>query len=236
MAVLEVRDLSAGYGEVQILWDLSFRLEAGQLTALIGANGSGKTTTLRAVLGLIRPWRGAIFFDGRDVTMLPPHRKAAMGLIMVPEGRQLFADMTVMENLEMGAVTGRARPRFRQNLDRVFDLFPRLKERRNQKAGTLSGGEQQMLAIARALMAEPQILFLDELSLGLSPLLVLNLFESIRRLKSEGLTMLLVEQNVHLALAVSDYAYVLSGGRIELEGKARDVARDDRVRKAYLGL
>ncbi len=236
MAVLEVRDLSAGYGEVQILWDLSFRLEAGQLTALIGANGSGKTTTLRAVLGLIRPWRGAIFFDGRDVTMLPPHRKAAMGLIMVPEGRQLFADMTVMENLEMGAVTGRARPRFRQNLDRVFDLFPRLKERRNQKAGTLSGGEQQMLAIARALMAEPQILFLDEPSLGLSPLLVLNLFESIRRLKSEGLTMLLVEQNVHLALAVSDYAYVLSGGRIELEGKARDVARDDRVRKAYLGL
>ncbi|WP_376790893.1 ABC transporter ATP-binding protein [Thermoflexus sp.] len=236
MAILEVRNLSSGYGEVRILWDLSFRLEAGRLTTMIGANGSGKTTTLRAVMGLIRPWQGAIFFDGRDITLLPPHRKAAMGLIMVPEGRQLFADMTVMENLEMGAVTGRARPRFRQNLERVFELFPRLKERRDQKAGTLSGGEQQMLAIARALMAEPTILFLDEPSLGLSPLLVQNLFEVIRHLKTEGLTMLLVEQNVHLALAISDYAYVLSGGRIELEGNAREIARDDRVRKAYLGL
>lgn len=236
MAMLEVHHLSSGYGEVQILWDLSFRLEAGRLTTLIGANGSGKTTALRAVMGLIRPWRGAIFLEGQDITMLPPYRKAAMGLILVPEGRQLFADMTVMENLEMGAVTGRARPRFRQNLERVFDLFPRLKERRNQKAGTLSGGEQQMLAIARALMAEPRILFLDEPSLGLSPLLVLSLFAIIRRLKAEGLTMLLVEQNVHLALAISDYAYVLSGGRIELEGPAQEVAREDRVRKAYLGL
>ncbi|MFN3928116.1 MAG: ABC transporter ATP-binding protein [Thermoflexus sp.] len=236
MAILEVRNLSSGYGEVQILWDLSFRLEAGRLTTMVGANGSGKTTTLRTVMGLIRPWQGAIFFDGRDITFLPPHRKAAMGLIMVPEGRQLFADMTVMENLEMGAVTGRARSRFRQNLERVFELFPRLKERRAQKAGTLSGGEQQMLAIARALMAEPTVLFLDEPSLGLSPLLVQNLFEVIRHLKAEGLTMLLVEQNVHLALAISDYAYVLSGGRIELEGNARDIARDDRVRKAYLGL
>ncbi|MDT7884179.1 MAG: ABC transporter ATP-binding protein [Thermoflexus sp.] len=236
MTLLEVRDLTSGYGEVQILWGLSFRLEAGRLTTLIGANGSGKTTTLRAVMGLIRPWRGAIFFDGQDITLLPPHRKAAMGLILVPEGRQLFTDMTVQENLEMGAVTGRARARFRQNLDYVFDLFPRLKERRHQKAGTLSGGEQQMLAIARALMAEPRVLFLDEPSLGLSPLLVLNLFEVIRRLKAQGLTMLLVEQNVHLALAVSDYAYVLSGGRIELEGPARQIARDDRVRQAYLGL
>jgi branched-chain amino acid transport system ATP-binding protein len=226
MTLLEVRDLTSGYGEVQILWGLSFRLEAGRLTTLIGANGSGKTTTLRAVMGLIRPWRGAIFFDGQDITLLPPHRKAAMGLILVPEGRQLFTDMTVQENLEMGAVTGRARARFRQNLDYVFDLFPRLKERRHQKAGTLSG----------ALMAEPRVLFLDEPSLGLSPLLVLNLFEVIRRLKAQGLTMLLVEQNVHLALAVSDYAYVLSGGRIELEGPARQIARDDRVRQAYLGL
>ena len=236
MAMLEVHHLSSGYGEVQILWDLSFRLEAGRLTTLIGATGSGKTTALRAVMGLIRPWRGAVFLEGQDITMLPPYRKAAMGLILVPEGRQLFADMTVMENLEMGAVTGRARPRFRQNLERVFDLFPGLKERRNQKAGTLSGGEQQMLAIARALMAEPRILFLDEPSLGLSPLLVLSLFAIIRRLKAEGLTMLLVEQNVHLALAISDYAYVLSGGRIELEGPAQEVAREDRVRKAYLGL
>jgi len=164
MTLLEVRDLTSGYGEVQILWGLSFRLEAGRLTTLIGANGSGKTTTLRAVMGLIRPWRGAIFFDGQDITLLPPHRKAAMGLILVPEGRQLFTDMTVQENLEMGAVTGQARARFRQNLDYVFDLFPRLKERRHQKAGTLSGGEQQMLAIARALMAEPRVLFLELIS------------------------------------------------------------------------
>jgi branched-chain amino acid transport system ATP-binding protein len=236
MAILEVESLSSGYGGVQVLWDVSMRLEQGRLTALVGSNGVGKTTLLRTILGEIRPTRGTISFHGRDVTRVPTHAKAAQGLVLVPEGRQLFTDMSVAENLEMGAFTRRAMPHYEQNLNRVFQLFPRLLERFEQKAGTLSGGEQQMLAVARGLMAEPQILMLDELSLGLAPVLVLELFDVLRRLKDEGLTMLLVEQNVQLALAVSDYAYVLSDGRIVLEGPSAEVARDDHVRKAYLGI
>jgi len=187
-------------------------------------------------MGLLPVWRGTIAFDGQDITRLPPHAKAQMGLAMIPEGRQLFTDMTVLENLEMGATPGRARAEYQRNVERVFELFPRLKERMYQIAGTLSGGEQQMLAIARGLMSNPQILMFDEPSLGLSPLLVLNLFNVIRQLKAQGLTMLLVEQNVQMALAVSDYAYILSHGRIELEGEARQVRQNEHVRKAYLGL
>lgn len=236
MAFLEIRNLSSGYGEVQILWDVSLQLERGKLTSLVGSNGVGKTTLLHTVVGLIKPWRGSVTFDGHDMTRVSPHTKAAEGLVLVPEGRQLFTDMSVYENLEMGAFTPRARENFQHNLEWVYELFPRLQERANQKAGTLSGGEQQMLAVARGLMSQPQILMFDELSLGLAPFLVLSLFEILRRLKDEGLTMLLVEQNIQLALAVSDYAYVLADGRVELEGPSRTVAQNEHVRKAYLGI
>ncbi len=236
MALLEIRDVVSGYGEVQILWGVTFQLEPGRLTTLVGSNGVGKTTLLRTVMGLVRPWKGSITFRGQDITRLSPHEKAADGLVLVPEGRQLFTDMTVRENLEMGAVSKRARPHKEKNLERVLALFPRLKEREGQKAGTLSGGEQQMLAVARGLMSEPEVLMFDEVSLGLSPMLVLQLFDTLRRLKAAGLTMLLVEQNVHMALAVSDYAYVLNEGKVWAEGPAREVARNPQVRQAYLGI
>jgi len=236
MAMLELRDVSSGYGEVQILWDTSLKLEEGKLTALVGANGAGKTTLLRTVMGLIRPWGGSIWFDGVDVSNMPAYKKAELGLVMVPEGRQLFTDMTVAENLEMGASPVRARDKLSHNLEKVYSLFPRIKERANQKAGTLSGGEQQMLAVARGLMAEPRILMFDELSLGLAPVLVLSLFENLLELKKTGLTMLLVEQNVQMALAVSDYAFVLARGRVDLEGESRDLAQDEKVRTSYLGM
>jgi branched-chain amino acid transport system ATP-binding protein len=234
--LLEVQNVSSGYGEVQILWDTSLQLERGRLTALVGSNGAGKTTLLRTLVGLLKPWHGSIRFDGRDVTRISPHAKAAQGIVMVPEGRQLFPNMSVHENLEMGAFTRRAKAGFDENLERVYDMLPRLKERAQQKAGTLSGGEQQMLAVGRGLMAQPQILMFDELSLGLAPFLVLNLFELLQHLKGSGLTMLLVEQNVQMALAISDYAYVLREGRIEIEGQASDVRKMEVVRQAYLGV
>ena len=236
MNLLEVNDITSGYEGVQILWGVNLRLEKGKLTTLVGSNGVGKTTLLSTIMGLLRPWQGNVTFEGREVTGLPAHARAKAGMVLVPEGRQLFTEMTVLENLEMGAFSGRARASFQQNLDKVFELFPRLHERAKQKAGTLSGGEQQMVAVARGLMAEPEILILDELSLGLSPLLALTLFESLTRLKKTGLTMLLVEQNVSMALAVSDYAYVLAEGRVHLEGPARDLLKNDEVRKAYLGI
>ena len=236
MALLEIRDMVSGYGEVQILWGASLKLEKGKLTSLVGSNGAGKTTLLRTAMGLLRPWKGAVTFEGKDITRASPHSRASNGLVLVPEGRQLFTDMSVYENLEMGSITGRARPHLQRNLEKVYTLFPRIKERRAQKAGTLSGGEQQMLAVARGLMAEPEILMFDELSLGLSPVLVLTLFETLGKLKSQGLTMLLVEQNVHMALAVSDYAYVLSEGKIWMEGEAHSLAKNEEVRKAYLGI
>jgi branched-chain amino acid transport system ATP-binding protein len=236
MALLEIQNLSSGYGELQILWDVSLELEAGKLTALVGSNGVGKTTLLRTVVGLLKPWRGSVTFDGRDVTRVSPHAKAAQGVVMVPEGRQLFTEMSVYENLEMGAFTKRAQAHSQQNMERVYDMFPILQERSSQKAGTLSGGEQQMLAVARGLMAQPEILMFDELSLGLAPFLVLNIFEVLQKLKAEGLTMLLVEQNVQMALAISDYAYVLADGRVELEGPSREVAENEHVRQAYLGI
>ncbi len=236
MALLEIQNLSSGYGEVQILWDLSLKLERGKLTALVGSNGVGKTTLLRTVMGLVKPWQGTVTFDGREVTRVAAHAKAAQGIVLVPEGRQLFTDMSVYENLEMGAFAGRAQPHLTRNLEWVHELFPRLSERADQKTGTLSGGEQQMVAVARGLMAQPEILMFDELSLGLAPFLVLELFQVLQRLKAEGLTMLLVEQNVQLALAISDYAYVLADGRVALEGPSREIAKDEQVRQAYLGI
>lgn len=236
MAILEINDIASGYGEVQILWGSSLKLEKGKLTCLVGGNGVGKTTLLRTVMGLIKPWEGMVTFEGQDVSRVPAYTKAEMGLVLVPEGRQLFTDMSVYENLEMGASNKRATPKLKKNLERVYEMFPRLKEREAQKAGTLSGGEQQMLAVARGIMADPTILMIDELSLGLAPVLILGLFESLKALRELGITILLVEQNVHMALAVSDYGYVLAEGKVELEGPARDLIKNEHVREAYLGL
>src|SRR6266496_1290663 len=188
MAVLEIRDLASGYGEVQVLWGASFALQEKKLTCLVGGNGVGKTTMLRTVMGLVRPWNGSVWFDGIDVSRLPAYVKAEMGLTLVPEGRQLFTDMTVEENLEMGATNRRARPKMRQTLERVYAMFPRLQQRHAQKAGTLSGGEQQMLAVGRGIMSDPTILMVDELSLGLAPVLTLQLFQSMRQLRDDGIT------------------------------------------------
>ncbi len=236
MAILEVNDITSGYEGVQILWGVNLKLEPGKLTTLVGSNGVGKTTLLKTVMGLMRPLAGSVSFQGNDVTSLSAHARAKAGMVLVPEGRQLFTEMTIYENLEMGAFSPRARATFNQNLDKVYELFPRLKERARQKAGTLSGGEQQMVAVGRGLMAEPEVLMLDELSLGLSPLLALTLFEALHRLKKTGLTMLLVEQNVTMALAVSDYAYVLAEGKVHLEGPARELSENDEVRRTYLGI
>jgi branched-chain amino acid transport system ATP-binding protein len=234
--LLEVASLTAGYGEVQILWGISLAAARGRLTTIVGANGAGKTTTLRAVTGSIAPWAGRVTFAGEDVTRLPAHAKAARGLVLVPEGRQLFGAMTVQENLEMGAFSRRAARKFADGLAQVFTLFPRLSERRRQLAGTLSGGEQQMLAIARGLMSDPQILIIDELSLGLAPVVVHQLFGTLKMLKEAGLTILLVEQNVHLALAVADHAYVIAEGRVFTEGPPAVLATMPEIRRAYLGL
>ncbi|HEY2533375.1 MAG TPA: ABC transporter ATP-binding protein [Xanthobacteraceae bacterium] len=235
-ALLTVEGLEAGYGEVQVLWGISLKAARGHVTAIVGANGAGKTTTLRAVAGAIAPWRGRIMFEGEDVTRLPTHEKAARGFALVPEGRQLFSAMTVGENLELGAFSKRAARRCADRLEQVFTLFPRLAERKRQIAGTLSGGEQQMVAIARGLMSDPDILIVDELSLGLAPVVVYQLFMTLKKLKEAGLTILLVEQNVHLALAVSDYAYVIAEGRLFTEGEASRLAAMPEIRRAYLGL
>jgi len=233
---LELNGLESGYGEVQVLWGISLKAQAGKLTTMIGANGAGKTTTLRTIMGSVRPWRGRVSLNGDDVTKLSPHAKAARGLVLVPEGRQLFPDMSVLENLEMGAYSRRSRPRQKENLERVYQAFPRLKERSKQRASTLSGGEQQMLAMGRGLMQEPVVLMIDELSLGLAPVLAQQLFLALKTLKQQGITIILVEQNVHLALAVSDYTYVFAEGRVPIEGESQKVARMDEVRRAYLGL
>jgi branched-chain amino acid transport system ATP-binding protein len=234
--LLQAEGLEAGYGDVQVLWGISLKVAPGSMTTLVGANGAGKTTTLRAVTGSIRPLAGRVLFRGEDVTHLSAHAKAARGLVLVPEGRQLFGDMSVEENLEMGAFPGRARRNYADRLEQVYTLFPRLKERRRQKAGTFSGGEQQMLAIARGLMTDPVVLIIDELSLGLAPVVVQLLVTKLKALKESGITILLVEQNVHLALALSDYAYVIAEGRPFTEGKSADVAAMPDIRQAYLGL
>ena len=235
-ALLEVEALEAGYGEIQVLWGVSLKAGRGHLTSIVGANGAGKSTMLRAVAGTIAPWKGRVIFEGEDVTRLSTHQKSARGFALVPEGRQLFSKMTVGENLELGAFSKRAARKYAERLDEVFALFPRLAERQKQMAGTLSGGEQQMVAIARGLMSDPDILIIDELSLGLAPVVVYQLFQTLKKLKDAGLTILLVEQNVHLALAVSDYAYVIAEGRLFTEGEPAKLSAMPEIRKAYLGL
>ena len=235
-APVEIEGLESGYGEIQVLWGISLSVRAGKLTTIIGANGAGKTTTLRTTMGSVRPWGGRILLDGEDITRMPPHAKTERGLVLVPEGRQLFGTLSVQENLELGAYSRRARGRMKQNMSRVFELFPRLEQRRRQRSATLSGGEQQMLAVGRGLMEDPRVLMIDELSLGLAPVLAQQLFLTLKKLKQEGLTMVLVEQNIHLALALSDYTYVLAEGRVHMQGCAREVANSEEVRRAYLGL
>ncbi len=234
--ILQLESIESGYGEVQVLWGVSLKVEQGKLTTIIGANGAGKSTTLRTIMGWLKPWKGHVKMNGQDVTKLSMHAKAQRGLILVPEARQLFGDMTVEENLQMGAYAPSSRGKMAKNLDYVFHLFPRLEERRKQRAGTLSGGEQQMLAVGRGLMQDPQVLMIDELSLGLSPLLAQQLFLTLKKLREDGMTIVLVEQNVHLALALSDYTYVMAEGRIRIEGPSQQVENMDEVRSAYLGL
>ncbi len=236
MAILEVKNLKAYYDEVQILWGVNFKVEKGSLTTILGPNGAGKTTTLKAIMGLLDKVEGEIIFEGENIKNLPPHKRVERGLVLVPEGRMIFPELTVLENLEIGAYTSKARKFAKKNLEHVFELFPRLKERIHQKAGTLSGGEQQMLAIGRGIMACPKLLMLDEPSLGLAPKLVLSIFEIIKKLKEEGITLLLVEQNVHLALNIANYGYILENGKIVDEGDAKKLENDPKVLEAYLGI
>ncbi len=235
MAMLEVRNLNVYFGVIQAIKDISFDVDKGEVVALIGANGAGKTTTLHTVTGLLTPKSGSITLDGKDITKVPAHKIVGMGMAHVPEGRRVFASLSVYDNLKMGSYTRKDKKEINDSLEMVFEYFPRLKERRTQVAGTLSGGEQQMLAMGRALMSKPSIILMDEPSMGLSPLYVSEIFEIIKKIKMEGATVLLVEQNANMALSVANRAYVLETGKIIMEGNAADLLNDERVRKAYLG-
>lgn len=237
MPLLDIENLVISYGQVQAVKGISMHVDEGEIVALLGANGAGKTTTLRAISGLLPARRGIIRYQGADITRMPAHRIVAAGVAHSPEGRRVFPTLTVEENLVLGAFVHRARQEaVRQSLDRVWQLFPRLLERRQQLAGTLSGGEQQMLAIGRALMAEPRLLLLDEPSLGLAPLLVRDIFRTIQAINRQGVTILLVEQNARIALRVAHRAYVLETGRIVLSGTSQELQQDEGVRRAYLGM
>ena len=234
--MIELKDIRVAYGAIKALSGISIKVEKGQIVTLIGANGAGKSTTLRAISGIIKVASGTIIYEGRDITNKPPHEIVAMGISHVPEGRMIFANLTVKENLDMGAYLRKDKAEIKKELEYVFVLFPRLQERLKQMGGTLSGGEQQMLAIARALMAKPKLLLLDEPSLGIAPILVKAIFEKIVEINKElGTTILLVEQNAHLALKIANYGYVMETGQIRLEGKASEIAQNEEVRKAYLG-
>ena len=234
--MLEVAGIDAFYGKVQALWDVSFRVAAGEIVTIIGANGAGKTTALKTVSGLLKPRKGQILFEGANVTGLAPNKLVERGVVLIPEARQLWPAMTVLENLEMGAYARSARPARTRTLESVFAMFPLLKQRARQKAGTLSGGEQQMCAIGRGLMARPRLLLLDEPALGLAPLLVREVFASLKSIREQGVTIVLVEQNVPHALALADRAFVLETGRVTLSGRAADLTHDPRIRDGYLGL
>ncbi len=235
MSLLQIDAIDVFYGPAQALWGVSFSVEKGQVAALIGANGAGKTTTLKALCGLIPLTAGRVTYDGQVISGLPVHRIMDLGISLIPEGRQLFPKMTAEENLTIGSYLPRTKPKRQANLERVYHLFPRLAERRLQSAETMSGGEQQMLAIARALMQEPRLLILDEPSLGLAPALVQEIFRIIKELHGRGLTILLVEQNVNQALQVADVAFVLENGRIVMSGAGSELVRDPKVKEAYLG-
>jgi len=235
MNLLDVANISVKYGDIQALWDISFSVAKGQLVALIGANGAGKTTTLKALCGLIPSCAGSIHYGETRVSGMPVHKVVDLGITLVPEGRQLFPKMTVEENLLVGAYLKRAHGKRAQTLKRIYSIFPRLEERRTQTAETLSGGEQQMVAIGRALMQDPQVIMFDEPSLGLAPIMVQEVFKVIQELHRDGLTIFLVEQNVHQTLKVADYCYVMENGRIVGQGTGKDLEADQSIREAYLG-
>ena len=235
MSLLELKDINVYYGAIHALKGISLSVEEGQIVSLIGANGAGKTTTLRTISGLLRSKTGSISFMGKELKNDSAERIVQLGISHCPEGRRVFADMSVKENLEMGAFTRKDSKEISQTMDMIYDHFPRLKERMHQMAGTLSGGEQQMLAMGRALMSKPKLLLLDEPSMGLAPILVKEIFSMIQEIHDMGTTVLLVEQNARMALAISDYAYVLETGRISLEGRAQALAESEEVRKVYLG-
>ena len=235
MAMLEVNDLKVYYGVICALKGISFHVNEGEIVSLIGANGAGKTTTMQSVIGLLPQKTGSIVFDGKDISKMPCHKIVKLGMTQVPKGRRIFQELTVYENLMMGAYTIKDQQKFKTDLDSIYERFPRLAERRSQIAGTLSGGEQQMLAMSRALMCHPKLLMLDEPSMGLSPLLVDQVFEIIKEINKDGTTVLLVEQNAGKSLAISHRAYVLETGKIVLSGTGKELAASEKVRKAYLG-
>jgi len=235
MALLEIENVHTYYGQIHALKGVSLTVEKGEIVTLIGANGAGKSTLLKTTSGLLRPSQGSILYDGKDLTQYPPHEIVAKGVVQVPEGRRVFGRLTVTENLEMGAFAISDQKLIKENLGRVFNLFPRLKERCRQVSGTLSGGEQQMLAMGRALMANPRVLLLDEPSMGLAPVLVDGIFDTIRQLHAEGTTILLVEQNARMALQVADRGYVLQSGAVVLSDQSENLRQNETVREAYLG-
>lgn len=235
MALLSVENLHVSYGAIRALHGISFHVEKGEIVTLIGANGAGKSTTLRTISGLLLADRGKILYDGTDITNVGADQIVRMGIVQVPEGRKIFAPLTVRENLEMGAFTQRDKREIEESMEFVFSIFPRLRERAEQMGGTLSGGEQQMLAVGRALMAKPRLLLMDEPSMGLAPILVEEIFNIIQRINQEGVTILLVEQNAHMALSVAHRGYVLETGVIQMEGTAAELRDNPRVREAYLG-
>ena len=235
MAMLEIKDLEVYYGVIQAIKGISFEVNKGEVIALIGANGAGKTTILHTITGLLSPKKGSVIYEGTDITKIPAHKIVSLGMAHVPEGRRVFADLSVYENLKMGAYTRKDKNEVEETLEKVYERFPRLKERKNQMAGTLSGGEQQMLAMGRALMSKTKIILMDEPSMGLSPILVNEIFDIIQEVSKSGTTVLLVEQNAKKALSIADRAYVLETGKIVLDGKAEDLLNDDSIKKAYLG-
>mgnify|MGYP005884211795 CR=1 FL=1 len=235
MALLEIKDLEVNYGVIKAIKGVSFDVNEGEIIALIGANGAGKTTILHTITGLIQAKKGSIVFDGKELTKTPPHKIVSMGMAHVPEGRRIFQQLSVLENLKLGAYTRKDKSEIASTLKMVYERFPRLEERKNQVAGTLSGGEQQMLAMGRALMSKPKLLMLDEPSMGLAPILVQQIFDIIKELHDAGTTILLVEQNAKKALSIADRAYVLETGKITLSGDAKDLINDESVKKAYLG-
>lgn len=235
MAMLEIKNLEVYYGVIRAIKGISFEVNEGEVIALIGANGAGKTTTLQTITGMLKPKSGEIIFEGTDITKIPGHKIVSMGMAHVPEGRRVFAQLSVYENLKLGAYTRKDKNEIEESLEKIYQSFPRLKERRNQLAGTLSGGEQQMLAMGRALMSKPKIVLMDEPSMGLSPILVEEIFKIIRDISASGTTVLLVEQNAKKALEIADRGYVLETGNIVLSGDAKDMMNNDSIRKAYLG-
>jgi branched-chain amino acid transport system ATP-binding protein len=234
--MLNVNQIEVFYGDVQVLWGVSFKVEEKELAALVGANGSGKSTTLNTISSVIHPKAGGIEFKGQRIDSFEASQVVDLGITQVPEGRRLFPEMSVQENLELGSYKAEAKPRRKETMEWVFSIFPRLKERRKQMAGTLSGGEQQMVAVGRGMMSRPKLLMLDEPSLGLAPLMVREVFNVVTRVNSEGVTVLLVEQNVKHTLSIATRAYVLENGRISMEGKGQDLLNNEHVRKAYLGI